>query len=228
MARHGCRPSSLASTPHPAAAPRDLAGTPARTRCRRCADPALRRARTARLSRVRHPGLRLRPCPLRRMAETAAHLVEHVFPQVPVRQWVITSPGDCATSCNAPPGSRCGAVSFVQRFGSALNAHTHLHCCVTDGVFSLDAVGTLRFHPAVDLAEAAISAVQQATFVRRAPLDCPRQPLLSRCRRLRRTLPAPSSPHAGSHLPPAHPQDSRPHARPLTEMSVWTSYPSRL
>jgi len=35
----------------------------------------------------------------------------------------------------------------VQRFGSALNAHTHLHCCVTDGVFSLDPVGTLHFHP---------------------------------------------------------------------------------
>jgi Putative transposase len=62
---------------------------------------------------------------------------------------------------NAPPGSRFGAVSFVQRFGSALNAHTHLHSCLTDGGLSLDAVGTLRFHPAVDLAEAAISAVQQ-------------------------------------------------------------------
>ena len=43
----------------------------------------------------------------------------------------------------------------MQRFGSALNAHTHLHCCVTDGVFSLDADGTLRFHPAVDPAEVA-------------------------------------------------------------------------
>ena len=43
---------------------------------------------------------------------------ENVFPQVPVRQWVVT---------------------FVHRFGSALNAHTHLHCCVADGVFSLAA-----------------------------------------------------------------------------------------
>lgn len=31
-------------------------------------------------------------CTTRRMAETAAHLVEHVFPQVPVRQWVVTFP----------------------------------------------------------------------------------------------------------------------------------------
>ena len=31
---------------------------------------------------------------------------------------------------------RLGAVSFVQRFGSALNAHVHFHCCVIDGVFA--------------------------------------------------------------------------------------------
>ncbi len=34
-------------------------------------------------------------CPFyttRRMTETAAHLVEHVFPQVPVRQWAVTFP----------------------------------------------------------------------------------------------------------------------------------------
>jgi hypothetical protein len=49
----------------------------------------------------------------------------------------------------------------VQRFGSALNAHTHLHCCVTDGLFGLDAHGTLRFHPAADLDAAAVSAVQR-------------------------------------------------------------------
>jgi len=27
-------------------------------------------------------------------------------------------------------------VSFLQRFGSALNAHWHYHCCVSDGVFA--------------------------------------------------------------------------------------------
>ena len=30
---------------------------------------------------------------------------------------------------------RLGAVSFVHRFGSALNHHVHLHACATDGVF---------------------------------------------------------------------------------------------
>jgi len=31
-------------------------------------------------------------CNTRRMAETAAHLVGHVFPPVPVRQWVLSVP----------------------------------------------------------------------------------------------------------------------------------------
>ena len=31
-------------------------------------------------------------CGARRMAQTAAHLVDHVIPQVPVRQWVLSLP----------------------------------------------------------------------------------------------------------------------------------------
>jgi len=31
-------------------------------------------------------------CNTRRMAETAAHLVDHVFPSLPVRQWVLAVP----------------------------------------------------------------------------------------------------------------------------------------
>jgi hypothetical protein len=30
---------------------------------------------------------------------------------------------------------RLGGISFLHRFGSALNHHVHLHACVTDGVF---------------------------------------------------------------------------------------------
>ena len=33
------------------------------------------------------------------------------------------------------PLSRLGAVSFLHRFGSALNHHVHLHTCMADGVF---------------------------------------------------------------------------------------------
>ena len=49
----------------------------------------------------------------------------------------------------------------MQRFGSALNAHTHLHCSVTDGMFNLAADGTLRFHPTADFTETVVSAVQR-------------------------------------------------------------------
>jgi len=31
-------------------------------------------------------------CNAKRMAQTAAHLVDHVFPHVPVRQWVLSVP----------------------------------------------------------------------------------------------------------------------------------------
>ena len=38
----------------------------------------------------------------------------------------------CAPAAARP---RLGAVSFLHRFGSALNHHVHLHVCATDGVF---------------------------------------------------------------------------------------------
>ena len=122
-------------------------------------------------------------CNGRRMAQTAAHLVDRVIPPVPVRQWVISMPkrlrcfladrpeavtalttiflgeierllreavglsGDENTTPAAQP--RLGAVSFLHRFGSALNRHVHLHACVTDGVFASgpDGVAFLAARP---------------------------------------------------------------------------------
>ena len=102
-------------------------------------------------------------CNTRRMAETAAHLVDEVFPQVPVRQWVLSFPKRLryflardadllnrvlrifldsvekalhACCPDAPEHARLGAVTFVHRFGSALNGNIHFHCCIIDGVFS--------------------------------------------------------------------------------------------
>jgi len=40
---------------------------------------------------------------------------------------------DAAMPASARP--RLGGISFLHRFGSALNRHVHLHACVTDGVF---------------------------------------------------------------------------------------------
>jgi hypothetical protein len=101
-------------------------------------------------------------CNTRRMAEIAAHLTDHVFPRLPVRQWVLSVPKrlryflqrDTALQgavlrillrgverClrEHSPGcdtkARIGAIAFIHRFGSSLNEHVHFHCCIVDGVF---------------------------------------------------------------------------------------------
>jgi hypothetical protein len=99
------------------------------------------------------------------MADMAAHLVDHVLPEVPVRQWVLTLPYPLRYRCawNASLMSEvlrcfqralfadqrrrakrdfgisrglCGSVTFIQRFGSALNLTPHFHTLVLDGVYA--------------------------------------------------------------------------------------------
>ena len=83
------------------------------------------------------------------MARIAAHLVEHVLPEQPIRQWVLWFPYPlrflfatrpavltqvlgivyrtvstflvCRAGVHAGVGARTGAVTLIQRFGSALN-----------------------------------------------------------------------------------------------------------
>jgi hypothetical protein len=114
-------------------------------------------------------------CCGRRMANTAAHLVDRILPDVPVRQYVLTLPYELrklaafkaevltalarifvesvfATYRGRAkragiPAPQCGSVTFVQRFGS-LNLHVHFHLVVLDGVFARDAQGRIAFHPA--------------------------------------------------------------------------------
>jgi len=101
-------------------------------------------------------------CNAKRMAETAAHLVDHVIPHVPVRQWVLSVPKRLRpflhhrprtatavlhillralqatlreASPTAPADAAFGAVGFLHRFGSSLNPHFHFHLCVVDGLF---------------------------------------------------------------------------------------------
>ena len=96
-------------------------------------------------------------CNARRMVATAAHLTDHVLPALPVRQWVLAVPKrlryflqrdadlqgaalrlflrvveQClrAHSPGSGPATRLGAVAFIHRFGSTLNAHLHFHCVV--------------------------------------------------------------------------------------------------
>ena len=96
------------------------------------------------------------------MAQTAAHLVDRVIPQVPVRQWVLSLPIPLRLLLAAQPQlltpvlqvvhrvltrhllgqaglkageADSGAVTLIQRFGSAANLNIHLHCLVLDGVY---------------------------------------------------------------------------------------------
>ena len=100
------------------------------------------------------------------MAETAAHLVEHVLPEQPIRQWVLSFPyplrflfatrpvvlsqvlgivyraiATCLirrAGLRSGAGVRTGAVTLIQRFGSALNLNIHLHMLFVDGVYTFD------------------------------------------------------------------------------------------
>ena len=117
-------------------------------------------------------------CNARRMAETAAHLVDHVLPPLPVRQWVLSVPKRLryclqnnrealnsalrifldeierhlrAHSPGAGPDARAGAVAFIHRFGASLNQHTHFHVCVIDGVFEPDPHDGVRFFAVEEL-----------------------------------------------------------------------------
>ncbi|HEY7711504.1 MAG TPA: transposase zinc-binding domain-containing protein [Candidatus Entotheonella sp.] len=104
-------------------------------------------------------------CAGRRMAETAAHLVEQVIPWVPTRQWVVSVPiplrywtapsreltatvhsiirrtiGQYYVNQTVRNGAmradvQPGSVTFLQRFGGSLNANLHYHLVFLEGVF---------------------------------------------------------------------------------------------
>jgi hypothetical protein len=124
-------------------------------------------------------------CGGRRMTALAAHLVDHVFPHVPVRQWVLTVPHRLRyllawdhTLCRAvravfiravlgfqrrrarrqgAPDGQGGAGTAIQRFGSAVNLNVHYHTLALDGVFTRSGDGRLQFHPAAPPTDAEVA-----------------------------------------------------------------------
>ncbi len=113
-------------------------------------------------------------CCGRRMADTAAHLVDRVLPEVPIRQWVLSLPFGLRYRLAYDSGlvrdvlqifirmvfsslqrrakkqfgirnARCGGVTFVQRFGGAINLNIHFHSLIFDGVYYEDSDGRIRF-----------------------------------------------------------------------------------
>jgi hypothetical protein len=107
-------------------------------------------------------------CTARRAQEVAAHLVDHVLPRVPIRQWVLSFPRRIRWHLGNDPDlmasalqvflralfnfqsrrarrqsearrSQTGSVTFIQRFGSALQFNVHFHVLMPDGVFVANA-----------------------------------------------------------------------------------------
>ena len=57
------------------------------------------------------------------------------------------------------PEADSGAVTLIQRFGSAANLNVHLHCLVLDGVYRLSADGTPEFVEAPAPTDQALQSV---------------------------------------------------------------------
>jgi hypothetical protein len=112
-------------------------------------------------------------CGARRMAESAALLVDEVLPEQPIRQWVISFPFQLRFLFASRPelmgrvlgivhraisahliqkagftrkSAQTGAVTLIQRFGSALNLNVHFHMLFLDGVYTTTPRGKSRFH----------------------------------------------------------------------------------
>ena len=67
----------------------------------------------------------------------------------------------------ASGGTPDGGISFLHRFGSALNHHVHLHACVTDGVFVPAAAEATCDTPPAFLPARPITHVHLATLTER-------------------------------------------------------------
>ena len=133
-------------------------------------------------------------CGGRRMSESAAHLVDSVIPEVPVRQWVLSLPFSLRFALARDHAlltavitvvmrailgfqrrrarrlhglrGRCGSVSVVQRFGGTLNLNVHLHAIVLDGVHVQESDGHLRFQPLLAPIPAELHALTETIALR--------------------------------------------------------------
>jgi ribosomal protein S27E len=112
-------------------------------------------------------------CGARRMAESAALLVDEVLPEQPIRQWVLSFPFQLRflfASCPQLMGrvlgivyraisahlirkagftrkrAQTGAVTLIQRFGGAQNLNVHFHMLFLEGVYTTTPWGKSRFH----------------------------------------------------------------------------------
>ena len=108
------------------------------------------------------------------MAESAALLVDEVFPHKPLRQWVLSFPFPLRLLFAKDPqimglvlnlihraistylikkagfkkksGAKTGSVTFIQRFGGSLNLNIHFHIMYLDGIYTFEQEKA-SFHP---------------------------------------------------------------------------------
>ncbi|MGD0529759.1 MAG: transposase, partial [Polyangiaceae bacterium] len=127
-------------------------------------------------------------CSGRRMANTAAAIVDRVLPDVPVRQYVLSLPYEprklaafqaevltalgrifvdaifasyrARAQQSGVEDGQGGAINFVQRFGS-LNLNVHFHVVVPDGVFTRGPGAGVVFHPAAAPTREQLEAIVQ-------------------------------------------------------------------
>ncbi|HHT9951394.1 TPA: transposase zinc-binding domain-containing protein [Legionella pneumophila] len=113
-------------------------------------------------------------CGAKRMVESAALLVDEVLPEKPIGQWVLSVPYPLRWLFASEPEmmskallivtraissylikktgfthktAKTGAVTLIQRFGSALNLNIHFHMLFLDGVYGVDLGGAIgAFH----------------------------------------------------------------------------------
>ena len=113
-------------------------------------------------------------CGAKRMVESAALLVDEVLPEKPIRQWVLSVPFPLRWLFSSEPEmmskallivtraistylvkktgfthktAKTGAVTLIQRFGSALNLNIHFHMLFLDGVYEINSEGGIcQFH----------------------------------------------------------------------------------
>ena len=124
-------------------------------------------------------------CVGRGMADAVAYLVDQPLPEGAYRQWVLTLPWALRYRMAYDAGLtsdlvrvftravfaslrrrakhrgdrrrlRCGAVTFIQRFGDALNLNVHFHTLALDGLYDDGDEGEMRFRPLPPLRLSAI------------------------------------------------------------------------
>ena len=108
-------------------------------------------------------------CAGKKMAETATHLVDNMIPFVPIRQYVLSVPSPLrywlASNktlvrevhkilaetveefyCERKDKkTRSGAITFIQRFGGAINLNVHFHMLQIEGLYQEKSTGHHKF-----------------------------------------------------------------------------------